>query len=175
MAVSRRQIYVCDIHDNNGEEVIISNDQYFGFDGEWWKIGLCVVCDKEQIAAFRELVKQLGIKVPASEVIKPGGGIVTTTPSNQAQVQGKKKPSGCLFCDWRGSVGAYNAHVVRHGFATAGESYGGTCPLCGESGWEALGRHAKAHQIESVFELFQSAIAAGDPHGVVAERLKAAS
>lgn len=63
---------------------------------------------------------------------------------------------------------------ATHG-RTASEVFGGTCPLCNHVGTAAgMGVHARlSHGSGSVYALFAQATAEGDPHGVIASRVKA--
>jgi cytochrome c5 len=71
------------------------------------------------------------------------------------------------------NTNALQVHLnTQHG-VTAGEVYGGTCPLCNHEGTPSgLGTHARmAHRVDGgVPALFREAVAAGDPYGVFAGR-----
>lgn len=175
MVVSRRQIYICDRHDAKGEEVIIERDGVYGIDGEWYRAGLCPICDGDILAAFREFILEHGIKLTPEEV------------AEFAQATGKRPPphnvgpvethdAQCLWCPYVRTLSGLQYHVrSEHKFKGFKEAYGNTCPLCGEQQKSVLGQHAHAaHGTRHVAELFIVAQKAGDPHGVVAARLKAA-
>jgi hypothetical protein len=174
MAVSRRQIFICDKHDNEGEEVIITGDSLFGFDGVWYKIGFCPICDKELISAAREFITEHGIKLDATDVVptKPAAGS-KAAHSDDEHIDA----APCIWCPYSGTSGALQYHVrSSHGFSGFKEAFGKVCPVCGTKPAAFLAQHGKKeHGTQNIGTLFQLAIKLGDLHGVVAERLRAAA
>lgn len=71
------------------------------------------------------------------------------------------------------STNALQVHLnTQHG-TTAGEVFGGTCPVCNHEGTPTgLGTHARmAHGVDGgVPALFREAVRRGDPYGVMAAR-----
>lgn len=161
---------------------MISGDTLFGFDGDWWKLGVCSICDKELIEAARAFIMEHGIKVPPTEVpgVKPAAPKAKKTgipagPPESVLNPNRQAPVNCIWCDYGGTIAALNVHVKRHGFHGFRDAFGTRCPMCGEDGFTLMGRHARVHDAADVTDLFQQAIKLGDLHGVVADRLKAAA
>jgi hypothetical protein len=71
------------------------------------------------------------------------------------------------------STNALQVHLNTQHNTTAGEVFGGVCPVCNHEGTpQGLGVHARmGHKVDGgVPALFREAVAAGDPYGVVAAR-----
>lgn len=122
---------------------------------------------------------------PRSRAVLPAGSdpnalgtLLDRARSGQRRGSAPKgeREHACLFCplDYA-STGALRAHCGKqHGFGaddSIGAIYGRVCPLCGAGGYDVLTQHgARTHEIRSIAGLFAAAAAAGDPHGIVAER-----
>lgn len=78
---------------------------------------------------------------------------------------------GCMFCDMvSASFGGLKQHLSAKHALTVRMAFGTTCPLCGEEHAMLGGHLTSAHMMPTHIHAFDAARAAGDPHGVVAER-----
>lgn len=178
--MSRRLIWYCDRCPELGRETQIDGDSFFGFGGEWWRIGFCPVCDKELIEQAREFIIKVGIKVPVEDVpgAKPAKAVTPAAKDKPARVDADpENVAECIWCPYTGTVGALQYHVrTVHKFNGFAGAFGEVCPVCGIVPIVKLGAHGKKdHEVANIAALFHKAIQIGDPHGIVAARLKAAA
>ncbi len=158
--VSRLTLYCdrCDLDDRSVEATAMR----LGIDNTWYEVHLCDQCRKEfsvlpfegVLSFFRENGESIG-GGPASPIV-------------DGQLP-------CLWCDKvYGSPGGLDNHLrTRHNFTTPEDAWGGRCPACGTQDVTRLGTHASRTHHRHISVLMQEAIHAGDPYGVVKERLRA--
>jgi hypothetical protein len=152
----------CDLHLARDTRVD-AHPHALGVDGKEWDLDLCDECYKEHLGPILDVARK-------SEGQPPAG-----SRKPRAAKQHRVDDRECLLGDYsiNGTSGALRAHVkVAHGTTLEG-LFGVTCPVCGHhtASLSGLGTHGHhLHQATSVSDLFRQAIAAGDPHGIVAAR-----
>lgn len=165
--------YFCDVHEIKGEDAIAEPDlPMLGFNGKWYKFFWCKPCFHETpftVLDLQAMIEEHGLEISADEIDPKAPG---------SHGRGGKADAGkdaqCLWCPQATTIGNLNIHIKKHGFKGFGEAFGRVCPMCNEESG-ILGQHAKVHNADNVAHLFQVAKKAGDPHGIVKERQKAAA
>lgn len=177
---------VCDIHDAQHEAV----ERTITVDGEPIIIDACddYVTDLRnrgrlpvQTPSLNGKVTPKAKAVPAKAAVAAKKAVSTKRRPGSKPLARKtvKRPastdSPCAFCPEVVKPSSFQGHAKTHGFVTAMEGYGDTCPLdLVKHG--RLSNHAKEeHDLANVGQLFKAAVEAGDPHGIVAERRKLAT
>lgn len=175
--MAREIVLWCDAHLVDDERVP-AQTVTVSIDGATTEIDLCDVDRKRYVEPLVELLREYG--APPETVV--------AAPSRRApQRHGIKPISGrayeCLWCglDYAAESGLAQHVIKKHGFASLSVAYGNRCPLCAIA-FPSLGRHAnKDHRnlaprgrFEHYSQLFVAAARkAGDPHGIVDERVAA--
>jgi hypothetical protein len=153
------------------------------------EIDLCDQHAKQYLEPLADILDELGSRAERPQTLRPRAdarkvqGLSKLDNLLTTQRRGKLPDDDddgrgfqCLFCtlDYTNS-GSLRVHIRKlHGFTDAGfpEIFGRACPLCGQSGYGALSVHAlNTHNQPNVSALFVAAREAGDPHGIVAERV----
>ena len=155
----------CDWHMETGAR--IEGAEYpVTLGGKARTIDLCDPCTKEFITPLAKLLEAHGALLSASahRTRRPIADVVTVR---------------CLWCtrDYSAESGSgYAAHVKKvHGYASAIEAFGTTCPICGDLDLRMMMTHVKRFHSEFGFtHTVQAVLWAkdhGDPHGVYADTL----
>jgi hypothetical protein len=150
------------------------------------EIDLCEAHAKELVTPLQLVVDDLGSKpiTPTAPQAGRRSGAATATSLDRlvtSDARHGKPPAGersepCPFCplDYTTMTSIVTHCRNKHGFdpkATTADIFGRTCPICGAGGYDMLSTHAQhTHELGSVARLFAAAAAAGDEHGIVAER-----
>lgn len=190
--MAREIVAWCDIEMANDERVE-ARTYTIALDGGPREIDLCdehrkALIDplRDVLASHGSIVRQDGV---AAATRRQSAAVAANTPQALAEraARGSRRgtaPAGershaCLFCplDYASPTSLISHCASAHGFErTSLAVFGRRCPMCGESGWTVLSQHGQhAHDVASVSRLFVAARDAGDPHGVVAERVALAS
>lgn len=158
--VSRLTLY-CDRCDENDRSVE-GRSERLGLDSTWYEAHLCDECSKELAAMPFTTVRAFFLDHGE------------TTGARRVLVDGDMP---CLWCEKTyTSVGGLDAHLKKHHrFATPEEAWGERCPACGSEDFIRMPTHASRTHHRHISVLMHEAVQAGDPYGVVKERLRAGS
>jgi hypothetical protein len=161
----------CDRHLSMDEHVEGSELPPITIGGSTKTLDLCDPCIKEFVAPLATLLEDFGA-VPEGRTAR----VATTT---RRRSPSKDKGAPCMWCDQdfsaKGGSG-YMRHIkVYHGFASAVEAFGTTCPICGEEDLQMMMAHINHHHPELGFGHTSQAVEwakdHGDPYGVYAATL----
>lgn len=186
--MAREIVALCDVHLSRDERVP-GREYRVGVAGRWVSLDLCDGCHEEVLRPFVALVEDFGAPVEPvaqaqSRVRAAGSSAARLEASLSVGTRMGKAPAGernkpCLWCalDYAGGSGLLRHLRTIHGFASADEAYGQTCPVCGREcgGARGLGLHVRrSHQFGSLAEAFVWARDNADPYGVCATVLAGA-
>lgn len=140
----------------------------FGDMRERKEIDLCAEHGEDYLEPLRQVVKVMGhsldnargnLTVPD----RPKAG----TRAGWSKAAPQEEPE-CFLCGHKlGTKAGIEHHMRQTHHLTVSTLYGATCPLCGKTYKGGLGIHTiRSHNLRTV-GAFQTAEAAGDPHGVV--------
>ena len=156
------------------------------------EIDLCDVHAKELLGPLSSALDELGgkplapVKASSKATSKRSAAGATGTLDVDVLLAGarygkvvppEQRTHPCPFCplDYTSATSVIAHARKAHGFAskaTTTDVFGRVCPLCGQGGFDILATHAlHVHELPSVAALFAAAREAGDPHGIVAERV----
>lgn len=134
-----------------------------------------------EAAGLTDMVIPNGSKPPAKKVAakaatakKTAAPIPVAPPADENGMRAADGEFPCFCCSMVLMQSGWQGHAKTHGFATARDMVGDVCPLCKDQHGRLTNHAKEKHNIANVALLFQTALRDGDPHGIVAKRIKAA-
>lgn len=166
----------CDRHMETDERVEARELPPITLDGKIRTLDLCDPCIKEFVTPLAQLLEAHGAL--------PSASASRSTSSARVSARGRRGSAEmvavrCLWCskEYSADTGSgYMAHAKQiHGYASAIEAFGTTCPICGDLDLRMMMTHVKRVHPEFGFTHTAQAIhwanIHGDPHGVYAATL----